>query len=166
MIAEVSWKDLELVRLQLDEKIEKSTREIRLLIKELDERLTDERKELLKSIKKQLYVLRVFGWSEEPEALLDSMVEEIEKVIGMEVLMVKELEKEQYACVESRDNCKWLRRFIENCNPVENIGLVESKLAMLEEDELNGCPDGSIDLAIRFAHEMLLAAKEEPCEQN
>ena len=166
MIAEVSWKELELVRRQLDNEIENFKHEIRVLSEELDERLTDERKELLSSIRKQVSTLRVLGWTDEPEAVLESMADEVVKVIGMEVLFVKELEEQKDTLVESRDSCIWLRRFIKRCDPVENAVYVESELACLEEEGREGCPDGSVEFAIRFAHEMLLAAKEETCEQN
>lgn len=166
MIAEVSWKELELVRRQLDNEIDNFKHEIRVLSEELSERLTDERKELLSSIRKQVSTLRVLGWTDEPEAVLDSMADEVVKVIGMEVLFVKELEEQKDTLVESRNNCLWLKRFIRQCNPVENVDQTESELASLESDGHDGCPDGSVEFAIRFAHEMLLAAKEEPCEQN
>lgn len=167
MIAEVTWKELELVRRQLDNEIDNFKHEIRMLSEELSERLTDERKEMLDSIRKQVSTLRVLGWTEEPDAVLDSMADEVVSVIGMEVLFVKELQEQKDMMVESRDSCIWLRRFIKQCDPVENVEYIESELACLEEDGRKGCPDGTVELAIRFAHEMLLAnTKEEPCKQN
>lgn len=166
MIAEVSWKELELVRRQLDNEIDNLKHEIRVLSEELSERLTDERKEMLGLIRQYVSALRVLGWTDEPEAVLDSMADEVVKVIGMEVLFVKELQEQKDTLVESRDSCIWLRRFIKQCDPVENVEYIESELACLEEEGREGCPDGTVELAIRFAHEMLLAAKEESCEQN
>jgi hypothetical protein len=166
MIAEVSWKELELVRRQLDEEIKNRTYELRLLSEELSERRTDDRKEMLDSIRQHVSTLRVLGWTEEPEAVLHSMADEVVKLNLAEDLFVKELEEQEESHLESLVNCKFLKRFIGRCNPVMNIERIESELAYLADEYLVGCPDGSVKLAIRFAHEMLLAAKEEPCEQN